>query len=76
MKTRGEVDPVVEARVYVDDPNVVFISNGRFWTPARREDVEDVVVPVVTVVAKGKKYICRNTTLEEALASYEKCDGI
>jgi hypothetical protein len=56
----------------VDDPSVVFVFNGRFWTPARREDVEDVVVPVVTVVARGRKYVCRNTTLEEALAGYEK----
>jgi len=44
----------------------VFVFNGRFWTPARREDVPDVVVPVVTVVANGRKYICRNATLEEA----------
>ena len=63
---------MVEARVYVDDPSVVFVFNGRFWTPARREDVEDVVVPVV---AKGRKYICR-TTLEEALAGYEKCSPV
>ena len=34
--------------------------------------MEDVVVPVVTVVARGRKYVCRNTTLEEALAGYEK----
>jgi hypothetical protein len=73
MKTRREANPVVEARVYVDDPSVVFVFNGRFWSPVRREDVEDVVVPVVTVVAKGRKYICRNATLEEALAGYEKC---
>jgi hypothetical protein len=38
--------------------------------------VEDVVVPVVTVVAKGRKYICRNATLEEALAGYEKCSPV
>jgi len=63
-----------EARVYVDDPNVVFVFNGRFWTHAR--DVRDVVVPVVTVVAKGRKYICRNATLEEALAGYEKCSPV
>ena len=75
MKTR-EAEPVVKARVYVDNPNVVFIFNGRFWTPVRREDVEDVVVTVVTVVAKGRKYICRNATLEEALASYEKCSPV
>ena len=37
--------------------------------------MEDVVVPVVTVVAKGRKYICR-TTLEEALAGYEKCSPV
>jgi hypothetical protein len=36
MKTRREANPVVEAWVYVDDPSVVFIFNGRFWTPARR----------------------------------------
>jgi hypothetical protein len=75
MKIWEAYNPVVEARVYVDDPNIVFIFNGRFWTPVRREDVEDVVVPVVTVVAKGRKYICRNTILEEALASYEKCSA-
>jgi hypothetical protein len=71
-----EANPVVEAWVYVDDPSVVFVFNGRFWTPVRREDVEDVVVPVVTVVARGRKYICRNTTLEEALAGYEKCSSV
>jgi hypothetical protein len=61
------------ARVYTDDPSIVFIFNGWFWTPARREDVEDVVVPVVTVVAEGK-YICSNVTLKEALIDYkEKC---
>ena len=75
MKIWEAYSPVVEARVYVEDPSVVFIFNGKFWTPARREDVEDVVVPVVTVVAKGRKYICR-TTLEEALAGYEKCSPV
>jgi len=60
----------------VDDPSVVFVFNGMFWTPARREDVGDVVVPVVTVVAKGRKHICRNATLEEALAGYEKCSPV
>lgn len=76
MKIWEAYSPVVEARVYVDNPNIVFIFNGKFWTPVRREDVEDVVVPVVTVVVKGKKYICRNTTLEEALAGYEKCSPV
>ena|GEM_PF-2427450 len=38
--------------------------------------MEDVVVPVVVVVAKGRKYICRNVTLEEALAGYEKCSPV
>ena len=75
MRSR-EAEPVAEARVYVDDPNVVFIFNGRFWTPARREEVEDMVVPVVTVVARERKYICRNATLEEALANYEKCTPV
>jgi len=46
-----------EARVYVDDPNVVFIFNGRFWMHAR--DVRDVVMLVVAMVAKGRKYIRR-----------------
>ena len=77
MRARREAyNPVVEARVYVDDPSVVFVFNGRFWTPVRREDVPDVVVPVVTVVANGRKYICRNATLEEALAGYEKCGAV
>jgi hypothetical protein len=39
----------------------------------KRQDVKGII-PVVTVVTKGRKYICRNTTLEEALASYEKCN--
>jgi len=63
-----------DARVYVDDHSVVLVFNGRFWTYTR--DVRDVVVPVVTVVAKGRKYICRNATLEEALAGYEKCSPV
>jgi len=58
----------------VDDPNIVFIFNGWFWTPVRREDVKDVIVPIVTVVAKGRKYICRNATLDEALVNFEKCN--
>ncbi len=69
----GKKTSVLMARVYVDDPSVVFVYNGMFWTPAMREEVEDVVVPVVTVVAKGK-YICQNTTIKEALANYNKCE--
>jgi hypothetical protein len=38
--------------------------------------VENAAVPVVTVVAKGRKYICRNVTLEEALARYEECNHV
>jgi hypothetical protein len=38
--------------------------------------VRDAVVPVVTVVAKGRKYICCNATLEEALVGYEKCSSV
>lgn len=62
-------------RVYIDDPDIVFGFNGIFWTPIKREDVKDAVVPVVTVVTNKRMYICRNTTLEEALAGYEKCDA-
>jgi hypothetical protein len=59
-----------EARVCVDDHGVVFVFNGRFWTSAM--DMRDVAAPVVTVVAKGRRYICHNVTLEEALAGCEK----
>jgi len=73
METKNSRRPkIVMARIYVDDPDVIFAYNGMFWFPMKRKDVEDVVVPMVIVVANGKKYVCRDTTLKEAL-NYEKC---
>ncbi len=69
----GKKTSVLMARVYVDDPGILFIYNGMFWTPAKLEEVEDVVAPVVTVVAT-KKYVCKDVTIKEALANYNKCE--
>ena len=73
-KQRAKGNPVMEVLAYVED-SVVFVFNGIFWTPMKRQDVKGII-PVVTVVANGRKHICRNTTLEEALANYEKCNQL
>lgn len=67
------VQLIVEARVHVDGPRVVFVFNGRLWAPAKLGEVSGMVAPLVTVVTNGRRYICHNATLEEVLAGYEEC---